>query len=139
MKRNRMVSMKAGTRGLLAGIALFAVACAAGSPEIRAEDENATVTVAAASTPEQIVAQYVEQNGSTYAGDCAATISPRDIGKTCSRFVEEQNGVRAYMTGRTFSEYSTWVFVSHAGGAWRLKSAAALDFFDMSDTIPWPR
>src|SRR5687767_5303506 len=65
-----------------------------------------------APSPEAAVRTAVELSGDVYAGDCAATISPRDAGKVCSRLVAEQDGARAYLTGRTFSEFSRWVFVA---------------------------
>lgn len=92
-----------------------------------------------AATPEDAVRQVVEAQGTRYAGDCAATRSPADRGATCSRFVSEQGGVRAYLTGRTFSEFSAWVFVAPQGGGWHVVGMAPLDFLDTRGHIPWPR
>jgi hypothetical protein len=45
---------------------------------------------------------------------------------------------RAYLTGRTFSEYSTWVFVSRTPAGWSVAGTAPLDFFATEEVIPWP-
>jgi hypothetical protein len=95
-------------------------------------------TALAAESPEQAVAAAVAATGSQYAGDCADTVSPRDIGKVCSRLVEQRGGVRAYLVGRTFSEYSTWVFVTRAGDGWQLLAEVPLRFHTESIEIPWP-
>lgn len=93
---------------------------------------------AAAATPDDAVQATVEARGTAYAGDCAATVSPRDIGKVCSRLVEERDGVRAYLLGRTFSEFTTWVFVGSTGTAFTVVSEAPLCFECQSLEIPWP-
>jgi hypothetical protein len=80
----------------------------------------------------------VEARGDVYAGACAATRSLADWGKTCATLVAEQAGRRAYLIGRTFSEYSEWVFVAQQGSGWRVVGTAPLDFFDASGHIPWP-
>ena len=92
----------------------------------------------AAEIPEQVVAAAVVAGGSDYAGDCADTVSPRDLGKVCSRLVEQRGSVRAYLVGRTFSEFSTWVFVAGAGNTWQLQGEAPLRFHSDSIEIPWP-
>jgi hypothetical protein len=88
-------------------------------------------------SPEAAVRAAVETAGEVYAGDCASTISPRDAGKVCSRLVAEKDGARAYLTGRTFSEFSHWVFVAPVDGGWTVTGTAALDFFG-TPTPPWP-
>lgn len=89
--------------------------------------------------PETIVGRLVEAGGDVYAGDCVATVSPQDIGKVCSTFVAERGGVRAYLVGRTFSEYDRWIFVRRWGRGWRSAGTVPLDFFAPSLQIPWPR
>lgn len=89
-------------------------------------------------TPEDVIWRAVEAAGFAYAGDCAATVSPRDIGRTCSSFVAERGDTRAYLTGRTFSEFRSWVFVRRFSDGWRLAGVASLDFFAVEVVIPWP-
>ena len=91
-----------------------------------------------AATPEGAVQDTLEAAGTAYAGDCAATVSPRDIGKVCSRLVEERDGMRAYLIGRTFSEFTTWVFVGSTDTAFTVVSEAPLCFECLSMEIPWP-
>jgi hypothetical protein len=88
-------------------------------------------------TPEAAVRVAVEATGEVYAGDCSATVSPRDAGKVCSRLVAEKDGARAYLTGRTFSEFSNWMFVAPLAGGWVVTGTAPLDFFG-TPTPPWP-
>jgi hypothetical protein len=82
------------------------------------------------------VAAAVESSGDTYAGDCAETQSPRDLGGVCSKFVDSQNGVLAFETGMTFSEFTHWVFVTQADSGWQVVASVPLD--DSSAAIPWP-
>ncbi|MBI2759798.1 MAG: hypothetical protein HYX51_00020 [Chloroflexi bacterium] len=117
-------------------LALLAIACAGDSAKISAEAAPpAAVTAASA---DEVVRQAVEFTGMAYAGDCAATQSPRDIGKVCSKLIGERDGMRAYLTGRTFSEFSTWVFVEQTSAGWQLAGTTPLDFFAVTETIPWP-
>lgn len=88
-------------------------------------------------TADAAVRQAVEAQGGAYAGDCAAAVSPGDVGKVCSRFIAEQSATRAYLIGRTFSEFSAWVFVAPAGDSWMVAGTAPLDFFGGVD-VPWP-
>lgn len=88
--------------------------------------------------PESAVRQIIEATGAAYAGDCGSTRSPDDAGKICSRFVEQLADVRAYLIGRTFSEFSRWVFVEHTPDGWRDAGAAELDFFVERLQPPWP-
>lgn len=85
------------------------------------------------------VQRAVEASGTVYAGDCAATVSPRDIGATCSRLAGEERGVQAFLVGRTFSEFNRWVFVAQSsGGEWRVIAEKQLDLESDSPVIPWP-
>jgi hypothetical protein len=124
-----------GLTALLAGAALLLPALATARPSAaRAESGE----VMALPTPEAAVQAAVEATGESYAGDCNQTVSPRDIGKVCTRYVGERAGTRAYLAGRTFSEFSRWVFVTSAGaGAWRVAGVAPLDFFGPPEP-PWP-
>jgi hypothetical protein len=89
-------------------------------------------------TPEAAVRRFVEAGGMVYVGDCAATRSPEDRGKVCSWFVAERGVTRAYLTGRTFSEYRQWVFVRRLDTGWVIAGDAPLDFFHVEVQIPWP-
>lgn len=96
-------------------------------------------TAFGAESPESAVRETVQERGATYAGDCAATVSPRDIGATCSKLIGEAGGVKAYLVGRTFSEFTDWVFVGRSGrGDWRVIAETPLDFHNDDGTIPWP-
>ena len=95
-------------------------------------------TAFASVSPEDAVRVVVEAEGQRYAGDCATTASPRDVGAVCSRFVEERGEARAYLTGRTFSEFSRWVFVASDGRRWHVVGEVPLDFHSLSPEIPWP-
>ncbi len=133
-RSSRRRSGWSGAAGIV--LALLLVACSAGSGSIRAQDASATT---AAATAEEAVRQAVERDGAVYAGDCASTRSPQDVGKICSKFVDERNDMRAYLAGRTFSEFSRWVFVEQIPAGWQVAGVAPLDFFAQSLDIPWPR
>jgi hypothetical protein len=127
------VSLVAGVMlGLLAAVSLQGVTRGQ-------EDQTAVPTSTAAATPLDAVATYVEARGQVFAGPCEQTRSPEDVGKVCARRVESRGAVEAYLIGRTFSEFSTWVFVSRESGGWAVAGSAPLDFHDLSMTIPWPR
>src|SRR5215216_6227541 len=93
---------------------------------------------AGAATPQEAIAQLVQSRGDRYAGLCEQTRSPEDIGKICSRLIESRDGVQAHLIGHTFSEFSTWVFVTQRDGGWTVLGTEALDFLDTSGFIPWP-
>jgi hypothetical protein len=103
-----------------------------------AQAQSPAAAQAARATPEEIVRLVVESAGATYAGDCAAARSPQDTGKVCSRQVDEREGVRAYLIGRTFSEFSAWVFVEQTAAGWQAAGTAPLDFSSTRIEIPWP-
>jgi hypothetical protein len=125
---------------LVTGIALglgFAAAAVTTVASVRADMQPPPAAAALAPSAEEAVRSAVESAGDAYVGDCAATVSPRDAGKTCSRLVAERNGVRAYLAGRCFSEFSRWVFVASEDGGWRTVGVAVLDFFGPPEP-PWP-
>jgi hypothetical protein len=93
---------------------------------------------APATTPEAAVAQLVQETGATYAGDCATTQSPADVGKVCSRFIAVQGSLRAYWLGRTFSEFQTWAFVEQDASGWEPVGTVPLDPQATGDDVPWP-
>jgi hypothetical protein len=93
-----------------------------------------------APSPEEAVAGFVAMLGSDFAGSCAETRSPQDLGKMCAGLMaeREQDGLRAYLIGRTFSEYTTWVFVAPIQGQWSVVATVPLDFASVDPAIPWP-
>src|SRR3712207_5851973 len=96
-----------------------------------ARDGNASAsTAAAAATPEEAIAQLVQGRGDRYAGLCEQTRSPEDIGKVCSRLIERRGALQAHLIGRTFSEFSTWVFLDEQAGGWTVIASEPLDFHD---------
>jgi len=96
-------------------------------------------TAIGADGPEVALQRSIEQRGAVYAGDCAGTSSPRDVGASCSRLVAEEDGVQAYLVGRTFSEFSHWLFLTRAGdGRWLVKAEIPLDFNAATLEVPWP-
>ncbi|MGI8553203.1 MAG: hypothetical protein ACR2PL_20820 [Dehalococcoidia bacterium] len=94
--------------------------------------------VAPAATPEAALEQFITLTHGSYAGDCAATRSPQDLGKLCTRFLQQRGSLYAYLAGRTFSEFSIWIFVSQSEGAWTVVTTVPLANTGPSDTIPWP-
>jgi hypothetical protein len=89
-------------------------------------------------SPEAAIEAFVRSDGSDYAGLCEQTRSPDDIGKVCSKLIEQRGSLQAHLIGRTFSEFSTWVFVTPRDGGWTVLGTEELDFHDMSGSIPWP-
>lgn len=122
-------------RATLAAL-LLAVALAGG---LAHGGRVAAETTTVAPTAEEALAGYVQSSGDRFAGPCAQTRSPEDIGKVCGRLVEERDALRAYLIGRTFSEYNAWVFLSQRDGTWTIVGAAPLDFADETGAVPWPR
>ena len=117
-------------------LAMALLACGDGPAKIQAQDTDTTVAAAAA---DDVVRRFVGESGEAYAGDCASTRSPDDIGKVCSKLIEEKGGLKAYLIGRTFSEFSTWVFVNQTSAGFVAAGSEALDFFDTTGAVPWPR
>ena len=119
--------------GLLLSLAVMGCATAAAEPALAAS------STAEAVTPEEAVQQVVTAQGAAYAGDCARARSPQDVDAVCSGFVAERTAMRAYLVGRTFSEFTQWVFVAPADGGWRVVGTAPLDFLATTPSVPWPR
>jgi hypothetical protein len=99
---------------------------------------DAMVVSPAAATGTSAVQRAVEASGSTYGGDCAAARSPDSIGTVCSKLVETSGQVSAYMTGRAFSEFTSWVFVAETSSGWCTLATTPLDGSTMTSSIPWP-
>ncbi len=120
--------------GVMLGLGVIGAAGCAVPVSLAGPSRAATVMPSA----EAAVAQLVEEGGTAFAGPCSGTRSPDDMGKVCSRFVAERAGVRAYVIGRTFSEFDRWVFVAESDGGWAVAGQAPLDFTSTSIEPPWP-
>ena len=133
-----MRTLRRGAIGLVVGAVIGALAALTPAAAMRAQPAAEQAAAVSAAGPEEALRLAVEAAGGVYAGDCDATVAPRDIGKTCSRFVAERDGTRAYLTGRAFSEFTTWLFVApRADGRWQVTGSAPLDFFGPPEP-PWP-
>jgi hypothetical protein len=103
-----------------------------------AHDPGASASAPVEPTPEAAIGAFVQASGDEYAGLCEQTRSPVDIGKVCSKLIEQRGPVQAHLIGRTFSEFSTWVFVTPQDNGWTVLGTETLDFLDTSGSIPWP-
>jgi hypothetical protein len=80
----------------------------------------------------------VEVEGRRYGGDCSDARSPENIGMVCSKFVATSGQLSAYMTGRAFSEFTSWVFVADTARGWCPVATVPLDPTVMTASVPWP-
>jgi hypothetical protein len=87
-----------------------------------------------ATSPAAAIQQAIAPYGYVYSGDCALAV-PADIGLYCSREVGNHGPVHAYLLGRTFSEFSAWVFLQQVGDEWVPLGAVG---YDETNVIPWP-
>jgi hypothetical protein len=87
---------------------------------------------------EQALRSAAESGHSVYAGDCSHTRSPQDIGKTCTKLVEERGAVRAYLVGQTFSEFRHWIFLEQGPYGWEVVGSVGFDSHGSPNAIPWP-
>jgi hypothetical protein len=96
-------------------------------------------TVFGAESPESAVRETVESSSARYVGDCGTTVSPRDVGAVCSKLISVERGTHAYLVGRTFSEFTDWLFVEQTDrGHWQVVAATPLDLRTDDGSIPWP-
>jgi hypothetical protein len=117
-------------------VALF-IASAGGAA---AETENLPSSFPSATpvaSADAAVQEAVQMAGGVYAGDCA-NATPANYGQICSKYVAQQGAVDAYMTGRPFAEFDTWLFIEQTPGGWLPLSAAPIDQSATSISIPWP-
>jgi hypothetical protein len=101
-------------------------------------ETGASASSSVEQTPEAAIGAFVRSSGGEYAGPCEQTRSPDDIGKVCSKLIEQRGTLQAHLIGRTFSEFSTWVFVTPRDSGWAVLGTEDLDFHDMTGSIPWP-
>lgn len=85
-------------------------------------------------TPEGAIRAWMAKQGYAYAGDCRTTHLEKDVGKYCSSLFERQVGQRVYVTGPTFSEFTTYLLVTQSSSGWRV-TATAKD--DGTSPPPW--
>jgi hypothetical protein len=128
-----MMEFQATFRAVVLGVALVAWPGFAG--RVWADQAMANGAPAAAV---EAVAQAVSDGGMSFAGDCASTQSPRDLGRVCSKLVAAQSGVYAFQTGRAFSEFSQWVFVAQDTDGWQVVGTVPLSNSIADASIPWP-
>ncbi len=121
----------------LVGI-LLGAGVVAGLTVGQAAPRTAPVQASALASPEVAIAAFLT-SGEAYAGPCEQARSPEHLGMRCSRLVEEQDGVRAYLMGRTFSEFDRWLFVALTAAGWKVIGSALLDFHAVPMGVPWPR
>lgn len=62
-----------------------------------------------ASTPERAISNYLSTQGHIYAGTCANTVVPPDIGKYCSILRQTTEVTRNYLVGPVASEGDIFV------------------------------
>lgn len=117
------------------GAALLALVASTTFAQTMTQDQAA---LSPRATPEDAVSQAVQATNGTYAGDCAATSSPADLGKLCSKFVAQRGGLRAYLVGRTFAEFRGWVFVGQSSAGWLPAGTAPFDDTAPALNVPWP-
>lgn len=97
-----------------------------------------SVLAESAATPEGAIRVYLEERGELYAGVCEQTRSPEHIGMVCSKRVETRDGMEAHLVGRTFSEFSHWLFLAESKHGWMVAESRPLDFLAPRLEIPWP-
>jgi hypothetical protein len=89
-------------------------------------------------SPQAAVGEAVQTENAAYSGDCVNAVSPQDVGKLCSKFVAQSGDLRAYLVGRTFSEFGQWVFIRQSAGGWQPLAAVPFDGSASAQQIPWP-
>jgi hypothetical protein len=134
----------AGIIVLVVIVAIVAVVCTGGgsdddTPEVTPTLEP-TPTVAAGSQQESAIVQYVATTReSEYAGNCDDADTTTDVGKVCSIYRGEREGVHAFVLGETFSEAFEWAFVQMQGGTWRVTETTPITAENAGvPGIPWP-
>lgn len=79
-------------------------------------------------TPEDALADYVMNFlKEVYAGDCDTTNIETDVGKVCSRLVEDRGDSAVYAIGLTFSEFGEWVLLVKVDDLWQVGKTAPMN------------
>jgi hypothetical protein len=129
---------------LIVIIAIIAVLCSGGDsddePPPATATPEVTPTVPTGSQQEAAVVQHVQTTQeAAYAGACVDADPTADVGKICSFYRGEREGVHAFVLGLTFSEGIEWVFVEMEGGAWRVIEVTPITPESAAvPGIPWP-
>ena len=135
----------AGIAILVVFIALVAVLCTGGGSDdddtpVATATLEVTPTVPTGSQQESAIVEHVTSTlGEEYAGDCAGADPTADVGKVCSIYRGEREGVHAFVLGLTFSEGFEWTFVEMQGSSWTVIDATAITPERAAvPGIPWP-
>ena len=129
---------------LIVIIVIVAMLCTGGGSEDDAPVPTPTVeptpTVVTGSQQETAIVQHVQAaQQAEYAGNCADADATADVGKVCSVYRGERQGVHAFVLGTTFSEGIEWAFVEMQGGAWRVTESTPITPESAAvPGIPWP-
>jgi hypothetical protein len=86
------------------------------------------------SMPFAAIQEAIAPYGYVYSGDCGVA-TPADIGRYCTKESAAHGTVHAYLLGRTFSEFSAWVFIQQQGDEWISLGVVG---YDETTTVPWP-
>ncbi|MPZ48970.1 MAG: hypothetical protein GEU75_06615 [Dehalococcoidia bacterium] len=117
---------------------LLSLACGGGGdPEPTPEPTAAPLGSGPA---DQALALYVETTlDKDFVEDCSTADAQRDVGKICSVFRGEREGLRAYVLGQTFSEGLQWAILGQNGGQWSVVHSLQLTSENRGvPGIPWP-
>jgi hypothetical protein len=129
-----MVTQRLIATVLAAALFLAAAATAAADTSgLPSSFPNATPVA----TADAAVQEAVQAGGFTYAGDCA-NATPANYGQICSKYVEQQGNLDAYMTGQPFAEFDTWLFVQQTPNGWQPLATAPVNESATSVSVPWP-
>ncbi len=120
-----------GTGAAMLALAV-ATAAAAQSPPA------APSSLQPAATPDDAVAETVIAAGATYVGDCSTTTSPANLDQVCTTFMAQRGDLQAFLAGRTFSEFSVWVFVQRNAQGWIPVSTLPVAEDASPRNVPWP-
>jgi hypothetical protein len=125
-------------------VVIVAVLCSGGDGDDEAPaatpSPEATPTVQTGSQQETAILQHVQSTQEApYAGPCPDADPAADVGKICSFYRGEREGVHAFVLGLTFSEGLEWAFVAMEGGAWRVAEVTPITPESAAvPGIPWP-
>lgn len=138
------MSRRFGVAGVsLAVAAVLLAACSSGnddSPGISiTPGPTATPTETVVDTPEDAITRFLAERDEEYAGDCDEASAEEDVGKTCTAFLTEREGLRAYVAGPTFSGFTLWLFVEKSDDRWSVVASQPLHEVAADvPGIPWP-
>jgi len=107
---------------------------AAGSSE---STEPPTPTTTRERTPEEAIDVHIRSSESEYAGPCDEAIENEEIDKYCSRLYEDRGTTRIYSAGIVFSEFDTWLLLTHGADGWTVTDAASAGTVDEPQPPPW--